>query len=416
MLQQRRLITLIPLFLVIVIDTMGVGLILPVISPLMLQQNGGILPIGTSIQVRDILYAAVLGGFSVFMFIGAPFLGDLSDFMGRKKVLILCLIATAFTLAVGGLGILWNSVSLLILGRCLSGFVAGSQPIAQAAIADISTHENKAVNMSMMVFASCIGFVIGPMIGGYFVRSDLISWFNPSTPFFVAAALAFINAILLMVFFRETYHPTVRKQLKFSKAIRVFVDAFSHKKIRLLSIVLLLMELGFAIYFVFISLYLVEVFHYDSTNIGHFMAFLGLCWAVTFLLIVRVAVKWMSLRLMTLWGLFVMAACFILSLIHSELILWLCVIPLAIFNGLTYTGLLALFSNVVDQDAQGWVMGVSSAVIAAAWAIGALIAGVLGSVHLSLPFITAGIITFIGYFLLLINKIHQNNDHNQFHS
>ncbi len=410
--KPRHILTLIPLFLVIVIDTMGVGLILPVVSPLFLQQNGGILPAGTSLEARNLLYAAALGGFSVLMFFGAPFLGDLSDFLGRKKVLIICLAATALTLIVGAFGILWHSVSLLILGRCLSGFVAGSQPIAQAAIADISTQENKAVNMSMMVFAGCIGFVIGPMIGAYFANSDLIAWFNPSTPFFVAAALAFFNAILLLLFFQETYQPKPGKQLKFGKAVMVFLDAFTDKKIQLLSVVLLCMELGFAIYFVFISLYLVQMFHYDSTRIGHFMSFLGLCWAVTFLVIVRIALKWMSLRQMSLCGMFVMGLCFILSLIRSELILWLCVIPLAIFNGLTFTSLLALFSNTADQDSQGWAMGASSAVIAAAWAIGALLAGVLGSIYLFLPFICAGIITLIGFFLLLVNKTPENTSKN----
>ncbi len=402
--KPQHVMTLISLLLVIVIDTMGVGLILPVITPLFFQTQDGILSPDTSFAVRNILYAMVISGYSLAMFFGAPLLGDFSDNVGRKKILILCMLGTGLTLAIAGFGVLWHSVAALIMGRFLGGFISSTQPIAQAVIADISEPENKAANMGLMVFAACVGFVIGPMIGGYFANPNLVSWFNSSTPFFVAVLLSLLNTILLALFFQETYQPPTHKKLQFNKAFTIFFSAFKHPTVRLLATVLLLMELGFAIHFVYITLYLVKIFHYNTAMLGHFMTYLGLIWAVTFLILVRIAARLSSLRHLILFGLIIMSASFALCIIKSELVLWLVTIPLAIFNGLTYTALLAMLSDSVDENSQGWVMGISTAVIAAAWAIGSLLAGALSSLGINLPFISAAIVTLIGFILLFLNK------------
>jgi len=102
------------------------------------------------------------------MFVGAPILGDLSDQIGRKKVLLICLLGTACGFFICAIGIKYAIVSVLIVGRGLGGLMAGCMPIAQAAIIDISTPENKLKNISSITLALCLGFAIGPMVGGYF--------------------------------------------------------------------------------------------------------------------------------------------------------------------------------------------------------------------------------------------------------
>lgn len=403
-----HIMTFLSLLLVIIIDTMGVGLILPVIGPLFLQTNGGIFSPETSNTVRNILFVTVISGYFVTMFLGAPLLGDWSDSWGRKKVLIICMLGTAVTLLVAALGVLWHSLILLLIGRVVGGFVASTQPIAQAVIVDISAPGKKAANMGLMVFAACIGFIIGPIIGSYFADSHVVNWFNPATPFFIAVILSLFNAILLMCFFQETYFPLSKKKIQITKAVSLFIAAFQHSKVRLFSAILLLMEAAFGSYFIYITLYLIKKFHYNTTMIGHYMTFLGLIWAVTFLLLVKLVLRWLSLRHLILLGLFILALCFALCSIESEIGLWLLTIPLAIFNGLTYTALLAILSDSVDENSQGWVMGISTSVIAASWAVGALLAGVLGSLGDSLPFIAAALITLMAFILLWFSKTGAN--------
>src|SRR5882724_10525516 len=85
--KQHKILSLAPLFLVLVIDTMGMGIIFPTLGPLFMGSTDGILSAGASVAERQFWYGATLVAWSILMFIGAPFLGDLSDRIGRKKVL-----------------------------------------------------------------------------------------------------------------------------------------------------------------------------------------------------------------------------------------------------------------------------------------------------------------------------------------
>jgi DHA1 family tetracycline resistance protein-like MFS transporter len=396
---KHYLITMLPLFLVIVIDTMGFGLVMPIFGPLFVMKTGGILPADVSDAMRNLLYGVAFGSFSILMLFGAPILGDLSDYLGRKKVLIIALLATAVSWFVAAWGVLFHSIYLLILGRCFAGLAAGSQPIAQAAMADVSSHENKASNMSLMIFASCLGFVIGPVIGGYFANSHLVKWFNFSTPFFVAGLLAIFNALLVLIAFRETFVPHPHKKLQLTKGLKIFAEAFVNKKVRLLSVVLFFFEMGFAIYFVYISMFVVQQFHFSSLRVAHLMTYFGVVWAITFVWIVRSIVKHFKLNDIIFYSLLVTIVSVLTLLWPKQIVVWLSAIPLGITNGLSYTALITLLSNSVDADSQGWVMGVASSVAAAAWGVGALLAGVCGAFDVKWPFISAAVFVVISFLL-----------------
>lgn len=392
---NRSYFTLAPLFLVLVIDMIGVGIAIPILSPLFMAADGGVL-VNASVAQRNFWYGFTMTSFSFFMFFGAPFLGDLSDYLGRKKVLILCLIGTALGYIISAIGISEHSLFWLIAGRCMAGFLAGSQPIAQAAIADISTAENKMTNMSFMILANCIGFILGPIVGGYFANSQLSSWFNYATPFYVAALLAAINAGLLQFTLRETYQPVAGKKLQISKGLTSFIAAFALHDIRCFSSVLLATQTAFAIYFCYISIFFVQTYHYNTTLIGYFMAYFGLVSVVTFTLIARLANKYLSLQKLVVIMVTLTFIGSLVTLMPSQLSKWLAVILLSIGNGLSYTGLLALMSNSADKNSQGRVMGIAGAVIAAAWSFGGILAGMLGAINLYLPFILMASLLLFG--------------------
>lgn len=139
---RSKSLTLFPLFLVLVIETMGMGIILPVLGPLFIDKAGTIIDPAMNLAWRQFLYGLTLGIFSIAMLFGAPILGDMSDRLGRKKTIVLSLLGSAIGLSISAVGIDLNSFLLLIFGRFFAGFFAGSQPIAQAAIADISTAED----------------------------------------------------------------------------------------------------------------------------------------------------------------------------------------------------------------------------------------------------------------------------------
>ncbi len=399
---KHKLLKLMPLFLVLVIDTMGMGIVFPILSPLFMEPSGGLLASTASMNERQFWYGAIMLSWSVFMFIGAPFLGDLSDRLGRRKILLLALGGTALGFGISALGIDLKNVWILMLGRLLAGFFAGSQPIAQAVIADISSKEDKVLNMSIIIFANCIGFVVGPIIGGYFADNKLVSMFSYSTPFYVAGALALINAVVLLYTLSETHIPVKTVKLNLARGLLVFIEAISNKRIRVLSIVLLLTELAWAIFFLYMPIYLVEQYHYNNLNIAHYMSYLGLLFAFSLTVVIRIMVKFMRLETLVISMMIILGIGVAPLTLFDEKGIWLMTILITIPSGLAYSLMITICSNAVSPDEQGWIMGISSSMTAVGFAIGSAAAGSLGVFGSSVPFLSAALAAVLSSALLFI--------------
>ena len=167
------------IFITLLIDVTGFGLIIPVMPKLIEQL----------LHITDISKASQYGGWLTFayafmQFIFAPILGNLSDKYGRRPVLL-------FSLFGFGIDYLFlsfaPSIAWLFVGRLIAGVTGASFTTASAYIADISTPENRAQNFGMIGAAFGLGFIVGPLIGG------LLGELGPRVPFFVAAGLALTN-------------------------------------------------------------------------------------------------------------------------------------------------------------------------------------------------------------------------------
>jgi MFS transporter, DHA1 family, tetracycline resistance protein len=166
------------IFLTLVIDVTGFGLIIPVVPKLIEQLIHG--------NVSD---AAKYGGwltatYAALQFIFSPILGGLSDKFGRRPVLLFSLLGLSLDYLLLSFA---PSIAWLFVGRAIAGIGGASFTTATAYIADISTNENRAQNFGMIGAAFGIGFIVGPVIGG------LLGSLGPRIPFMVAAALSFLN-------------------------------------------------------------------------------------------------------------------------------------------------------------------------------------------------------------------------------
>jgi len=194
------------LLVVVFVDVAGQGLIFPIIATLLNDPQSGLLPASASDGTRRLYYGITLGTFFLAWFLGAIYISRLSDSIGRRNGILLCLAGALAGYVLTILALAWGSLWLLILGRAITGFTAGNQPIAQAALADLSRDDaEKARNMGYAVAAMSFGLVGGPLIAGALSDTAILgTWASVSLPFYAAIVMVLAAAALILLGFRDT--------------------------------------------------------------------------------------------------------------------------------------------------------------------------------------------------------------------
>lgn len=207
---QNRL-PLIFILITVMLDSMGIGLIMPVMPDLIQELEAG-----------DLGQAALWGGilaaiFAVMQFLFGPVIGGLSDRFGRRPVLLIALVVMAFDYVLMAVaGTIW----LLVIGRIIGGITAATQSTASAYMADISKPEDKSANFGLIGAAFGMGFVLGPLMGG------LLAEYGTRAPFWAAAILAGANAIFGYFALPETVTDQIRRPFSLRRANPL--GAFKH--------------------------------------------------------------------------------------------------------------------------------------------------------------------------------------------
>ena len=247
------------IFLTLFIDMVGFGIVIPVL-PLYAE--------GSRIGASPAQLSWIVGIYSLLQLICAPLFGKWSDRIGRKPVLVVSILGTAIGFLVLGAA---NTVWMLILGRIIDGASGGNIATAMACIADVTTKENRSRNMGLVGAAFGLGFMIGPAIGG--VLSHHISL---SAPFYFAAGLALLNALLVWLRLPETLTAESRERAKERATIG---EVFHGGRTGMIAAILasqLAAVTGFSIMTALFALYCEKRFGYDTAQVGYLLAYVGL--------------------------------------------------------------------------------------------------------------------------------------------
>lgn len=345
------------IFAVVLIDVIGFGLIIPVVPRLVMQLTG-----------EGLSRAAVYGGllwfaYAITQFFFAPILGNISDKVGRRPVLLLALGALGVDYLIMGFA---PTLQWLFVGRTLAGIAGASFIPAYAYLADITPPEKRAQNFGIVGAAFGLGFIIGPAVGG------LLGTVGPRVPFFVAAGLAFANVTWGFFILPESLPKERRRAFDIRRANPV--GALMHiRKYPLIPIVaasIFFWQLAQQVFSSTWSYYTMFRFSWNEAAVGGSLAFVGLMMATSQGYLTRVLIPRIHERRSAAVGMLMAVMAYTGFafatqgwMMYAWMVCWL-------VAGLVYPSLNAIMSQQVPANAQGELQGAVASLYSLASVIG----------------------------------------------
>jgi DHA1 family tetracycline resistance protein-like MFS transporter len=264
-------------FITMLIDSMGLGLIIPVWPKLIAEL--------THEGVRG---AAWWGQWITFVYAGmqflfAPMIGNLSDRFGRRPVLIASLLALSVDYSIMGFA---PTIAWLFVGRSLSGIAGAAYPTLNAYVADVSPPDKRAQSFGIIGAAFSVGFIAGPALGG------LLGGFGARVPFFAAAGLALANALFGLFVLKESLAPENRRAFDWRRAnpVGALHALRRFPMIGGLIAVVVLMRIAHDANPVIFTYYVMLKFHWSTTLVGLSMALIGAALTLVYMVLIRIVI------------------------------------------------------------------------------------------------------------------------------
>jgi len=333
------------IFIAVLIDSIGFGIILPVLPGLIMQLTG-----------VTVDRAAGYGGALAFVyaslqFFCAPVLGNLSDRFGRRPVILFALFALGVDYLVMGFA---PVIAWLFVGRAIAGIAGASFTPAYAYVADISPPEKRAQNFGLMGAAFGLGFILGPAIGG------LLGGLGPRAPFFTAGVIALANGTLGIVALPESLPPAARRPFDWRRAnpVGTLRQMRRFPAVAWLLGALFLWQLGHQVLPSTWAFYTISKFHWTSAEVGYSLAFVGAVMATAQGALTRVLIPSLGgERRAAAAGLVAAGIAYLgYALVPQGWMMYIVSLSTLVF-ALTYPAMNALASQQIPANAQGELQG-----------------------------------------------------------
>jgi DHA1 family tetracycline resistance protein-like MFS transporter len=383
------------IFVTLLIDVIGFGLIIPVVPQLIEELLG----------IKDASVASQYGGWLTFayalmQFVCAPILGNLSDKYGRRPVLLFSLFGFGMDYLLVSFA---PSIAWLFVGRIIAGITGASFTTASAYIADISTNENRAQNFGMIGAAFGLGFIIGPLMGG------LLGQFGPRVPFIVAACLALANWLYGYFILPESLDKEHRRSFEWRRANPVgsLLQLRKYPAVSGLVISLVLVYLAAHAVQSNWSFFNMEKFHWGPNMIGISLALVGLLVGAVQGLLVRVVNPKLGNEKSVYIGLGLYSLGLLLFAFATQSWMMFAFLVPYCLGGIAGPALQAIISEHVPRNEQGELQGALTSLMSATSIVGPLVMTNLFAYFTGkkAPFYFPGSAFFLGFIFMLGSAI-----------
>lgn len=367
------------------IDVLGIGIVIPTL-PFYVES------FGASALVTTLLFSV----YSLFSFVSAPFLGALSDRIGRRPILIISIVSTAIGWLIFAAA---KSIPFLFLGRIIDGLAAGNVSTAQSYLVDLSKNEKERTgDLGQIGAIFGLAFIIGPAIGG------ILGSISHSFPFWFVGVLATVNAILAYFNLPETHHKRDVSEKLGINPLKPIFSALKDKKILPGLIIFFLFGLAIATQQSVFALYLDKAFNYETFVAGMFMTATGVIISINQGLLLkkfwlkRFAEPKLEYLMFTflIFGFFLVATPYFYLFILGMVGL---VFGQSVLRVVMTSQLVA-----ANSEKQGQTLGVMSSIMSLSMIIGPAMAGSLFLIKANLPFLASGVIISIAFLISYCNR------------
>lgn len=382
------------IFITMLIDITGWGIIIPVIPKLISELIQG-----------DISEAAKYGGwlgfaFAFTQFLFAPLVGNLSDKYGRRPIILISLFAFALDYLLLAFS---PTITWLFVGRIIAGLSGASITTASAYIADISTPENRAKNFGMIGAAFGLGFIIGPVLGG------LLGQYGSRVPFYAAAILCMCNFLYGYFILPESLSKENRREFDWKRANPIGAIKHLKKYPQLIGIVVAIFLLYVGSHAVHSnwSFYTMYQFKWDERMVGISLGMVGLLVGI----VQGGLIRWTSPRLGNEKSIYIGLALYTIGMLlfafaTESWMMFVFLIPYCL-GGIAGPALQAVVSGNVPANEQGEIQGTLASLMSASAIIGPpmMTNTFYFFTHKEAPFQFAGAPFILGGFLMLLSTI-----------
>jgi MFS transporter, DHA1 family, tetracycline resistance protein len=326
------------------IDVLGIGLIVPVLPELIRSFEGVDLSLASS------FYGFLVAVYALMSFLFASTVGSLSDRFGRRPVLLLSLLGLGIDYVIIALA---PNLAWLVVGRVLAGIFGAIETTAMAYVADISKPEDRAKNFGLVGATFGMGFIIGPLIGGF------LGGIDPRLPFWCAAGLSFLNVLYGLFVLPESLAPERRQPFSWKRAnpvgsllaLRRFPNALT------LTSVYMLTRLALNGLISVWVLYTGYRFGWNVTQVGISLAIVGVCLAIVQGGLVGPVVQRLGEGRTALLGLTVSVLAYVLYALAPNVWVFYAAIVLSSATGLVVPAIQGALSSRVAPEEQGLLQG-----------------------------------------------------------
>ena len=376
--KQKSALSLI--FLTVFIDLLGFGILIPILPAFAIKQLG----------VDETAIGIAIAVYSFVQFIFNPILGKLSDKHGRKPVIVICLLINAIGYVIFAFT---TSYIVLIAARVVAGIGGSSIAVAQAYIADVTTKETRSKGMGLIGSAFGLGFVFGPLIGGFLSK---LGYMETGLG---AAAFSFIAFIVTMILLPESN--LERNKVEETKRQIFNLDAilktFRKPSLAILITLFFILTFSFANIYGTFALLGIQVYGFTDLQNGYMFGIVGLSSAMVQGGLIGPITKLIGKKRILVLGSFLIMVT--LALIpYAGNFLWLAVVGifLSLGTGILQPTLLSLISEVTSDAEQGITLGVNQSLSALARMLGPLWGGfAFEFLGYPFPFLTGAAFMFL---------------------